>query len=415
VPLKLEDLKTVEAYKKAIRNDAGKIDPKATTKFWVYRDVELPNASGKPQKLPVLIVLVDNHAVLPVLKGKKLVCSGHAGLKEGEVAFEADQGTVPYKDLKASTPQLLGKPTHIPSGADLGGDAAQASPAHPPAPEAAGPNPSAQLNNAWKELEMRAHKAIAASPAKGKMLTAAMAGIPELLSSGKLADAKKRLEMLDAAIQAPPPAPPAPPTAPAGPAGAQGAQLTAAWNHLLKQAQEQAAANPARRGVLAPVMAGVPEMLRAGKFDEAQKHIANLEHLLKEGQKEAPYPGIVKYRASLVQFAQARSVVKQQIAALRGKIKSELPHEAQFADDLAAELEELNQEFATAVDEAIHASENQASPVTDAVRLKIRKYLTELSSNSLVADADTNTMGVTVTIAKTLGEALQRIQASMPA
>src|SRR3974377_966643 len=102
VPLKIEDLKTVEAYKKAIKSDVGKISPSSTTKFWVYRDVELPTASGQKQKFPALIVLVDNRAVLPLLKTKKLACSGHATLQEGKVAFEAEQGQVPFKELKTS-------------------------------------------------------------------------------------------------------------------------------------------------------------------------------------------------------------------------------------------------------------------------------------------------------------------------
>lgn len=108
-------------------------------------------------------------------------------------------------------------------------------------------------------------------------------------------------------------------------------------------------------------------------------------------------------------------MARSQIGTLKSKILSQFPEHSEFASQLVEELEELNQELSGAVDEAINAASNQASPVTDAVRLKIRKYLTELHSNPLVKQADSNPLGVTVTIAKTLGGALSRIQQTMPA
>jgi len=114
------------------------------------------------------------------------------------------------------------------------------------------------------------------------------------------------------------------------------------------------------------------------------------------------------------EFAQAKSKVQGQMQGLRRAILAELPDEVEFANELVAEIDGLNQELANAVDGAMKTAENEASPATDAIKMKIRKYAAELASNPLVAKADTNPLVVQVTIAKTLGEALGRIREAMP-
>ncbi len=94
--------------------------PGSKVEFWLYRDVELPTASGKKQKLPALITLFDDNAVKPLLKGKPPVCRGLCGMEGGKIAFEAEQGKVPYKQLKVSIPLRLGKMVHIPANAPDG-------------------------------------------------------------------------------------------------------------------------------------------------------------------------------------------------------------------------------------------------------------------------------------------------------
>src|SRR5580698_1710749 len=106
MPLKTEDLKTVENYKKAIKQDLSKITPQGNTKFWIYKDVELPTAGGGKQKLPALISLVDDTAAKAALKGKQPVCRGTCGMLDGQITFEADQGKVPYAVLSKSVPLL---------------------------------------------------------------------------------------------------------------------------------------------------------------------------------------------------------------------------------------------------------------------------------------------------------------------
>jgi hypothetical protein len=46
VPLKEADLKDTDTYKKASRMDLPKVAA-GNAKFWIYKDVELPNPAGK--------------------------------------------------------------------------------------------------------------------------------------------------------------------------------------------------------------------------------------------------------------------------------------------------------------------------------------------------------------------------------
>src|ERR1700761_790339 len=102
MPLKPDDLKTIETYKKAMKVEATKINKSGNTKFWMYRDVELAGASGGKQKLPVFLALIDNHLILPVppIKGKVLICRGKVGLVRADgkdkIAFDSEQGIIPY-------------------------------------------------------------------------------------------------------------------------------------------------------------------------------------------------------------------------------------------------------------------------------------------------------------------------------
>jgi len=139
MPLKSDDLKTVESYKKGIKTDLPKISAAGNTKFWIYKDIELPTASGGKQKLPVFISLVDDVAVKAVFKGKQPVCHGTCGYESsGKIAFDAAQGEVPFSAMAKMIPLLLGKAVHVPAGADTdaGNPAPQSSVAGAPQPQA---------------------------------------------------------------------------------------------------------------------------------------------------------------------------------------------------------------------------------------------------------------------------------------
>ena len=302
MPLKADDLKTVENYKKAMKQEVTRITAAGNTKFWVYRDVELPTASGGKQKLPALLALVDDTAVKPLLKGKQPLCRGVCGIQEGKIAFAPAQGKVPYNLLKTSVPLLLGKMVHMPSGIDA--DADEEVPAAPPPPpppaappppaKSAGPGRYARLNADWKQYSQVANQRMSEDSAQNASLTEAMAGIPDMLRSGQLAEAEKRLEQLRVTLKipaAPPPPPPAPPAPPEGgqPQGRY-AQLNASWKQLSERAAQRIAANPASRAFLAQAMAGIPELLQSGKLPETQKRIEQLEAALKPPPPAPPPP-----------------------------------------------------------------------------------------------------------------------------
>ena len=114
MPLDANDLKTVENYKKAIKQDVTKITDKPTTKIWVYKDVPLPTAGGGKLTVAALLSLVNNDAVKTVLK-KSPMWQGFCRLEGAEIAFDGGAGAIPYKMLKTAVPLLLGKKVHEPA------------------------------------------------------------------------------------------------------------------------------------------------------------------------------------------------------------------------------------------------------------------------------------------------------------
>jgi hypothetical protein len=512
VPLKETDLKDLETYKKALRQDLSKISS-GNCKFWIYKDVELAK-----KKQPNFLVLVDENPVKKFLTGKKLVCKGLSHMEEGRVAFEAQTGKVPYNQLKTSIPLFLGKPVYIPANAldkpdeesevaETETEEAGAQGAEPPAPQAPPPAPPPppppELIAAWNNLSKEIQAHIGAHPERKDALTRAAAEIPDLIKANKADEAKQKMAQIQAAIKAPaapPPPPPPPPTQPstaaglavtwnkmvkdlqaavaahperkdalarasagipdlikanktaeakqkmdqvqalldAPPTATQGgspggaAELTARWNALVKTMQAAVAAHPEKRADIVRASAGIPDMLRAGKFDLAKKLMDTVDATLAApasgggagaqtagaeqtaGQPDAPYKGIVAYRKSLVEFARAKTAVTAQVDALRKAIPTHLRGEQGLADAIAHELNELNTEIGDAIDAAMKASENVASPLTDAIKMKLQKYLAEVQSNPLVKHVDANPFGVNVAVEKTLVAALSNVRAAMP-
>jgi hypothetical protein len=119
--LKEQDVKTFESYKKAMRAAASQI--KDGTKFCIFNEVQIPDATGKVRILkPFLVVGSGQMVVKPLLahlKGaKKPLCEGTCSLEEGKVALKGQQ--VPFGALRAQAllfKDILGKPVTIPAGA----------------------------------------------------------------------------------------------------------------------------------------------------------------------------------------------------------------------------------------------------------------------------------------------------------
>jgi hypothetical protein len=304
MPLKEPDLKDTDTYKKASRVDLPKI-ASGNAKFWIYKDVELPNSSGKKQKYPAFLALVDDNGIRKAMTGKKLICKGTCSMKEERIAFEPTTGTVPYKLLKTSLPLLLGKAVWIPTGLEDAGEEGEAeetaappaapqaqAPSVPPPPPQAAAAPQAQapgappltaasLTGAWTKLVKDVQAYAAAHPERKAELFQDMTAIGALLKANQAAEAKPKMDKLQAALDAPPAA------APAGPAGP--GRVAARWSTLVKQMQAAIAANPEKKADLVRASAGIADMIRAGKIDLADKLMNTVESMLKESPREKEY------------------------------------------------------------------------------------------------------------------------------
>jgi hypothetical protein len=280
VPLKEQDLKDTDTYKKASRLDLPKITA-GNVKFWIYQNVELPNASGKKQKYPAFLALVDDTAIRKALTGKKVICKGTCTVKEERIAFEPTTGKVPYKALKVSVPLLLGKQVWIPAGMeeDDGDDSATAD---APVDQTAADTSAAALTGAWNKLVKDAQAYAAAHPERKEALSREMGAIAALLKANQAAEAKPKIEHLQATLDGP-----AAVTHEATPANA--GQLGARWNALVKQMQADVAAHPEKRAALSAAAAGVPELIKSGKLDAAAKQMDSLESALGGNAREKEY------------------------------------------------------------------------------------------------------------------------------
>jgi hypothetical protein len=305
MPLKEADLKDAETYKKASRLDLSKV-VSGNPKFWVYKDVELPTASGKSQKYPAFLALVDDSGIRKAMAGKKLLCKGTCTMKDQTIAFEPTTGKVPYKILKVSVPLLLGKKVWIPTDLDEAADeeepAAEAEPAQarpaatqPSSPTAqaaaaapaksqpAGTPPltAADLTGTWTKLVKDAQAYAGAHPERKADLVRDMTEISGLLKANRAAEAKTKIEQMQAALEAP---------LAAAPAGAPGpAQVAARWSALVKRLQATVATHPEKKPELARVSAGIPDLIRAGKLDLATRQMDAVEQLLTENPREKEY------------------------------------------------------------------------------------------------------------------------------
>jgi hypothetical protein len=214
--LEAADLKTIEAYKKASKRDATKITETGKTKFWLYKDITLPSASGKAQKLRVLLALlnINEIKVEKPLQGKKPICRGTCNLLDGKVAFEAEEGVIPYARLKTALPLFIGKLLHVPPGVTVeddgevdGEDGAPQTgtttvPQAPPvstgkAPSTAPKSVSAtDLQAAMNKLAPTIKSVVEANPAKKKDIHDLVAAFAEQIKSNKLDSAAGTLAAL---------------------------------------------------------------------------------------------------------------------------------------------------------------------------------------------------------------------------
>jgi len=325
MPLKEPDLKNTETYKKASRLDLPKVAA-GNAKFWLYKDVELPNASGKKQKYPAFLALVDENGIRKALTGKKLICKGTCGIREERIAFEAKSGKVPYRLLKVSVPLLLGKAVWIPTGMEDEGDEAEdgdagapetmadasvpALPEAPPPPPTAPPPPpqaaalpqapgtppvsAAALTGVWTKLVKDVQAYAAAHPERKTEMFENMSAIAALLKANKAAEAKPKMDSMQAALDAPLTPAPAAPSSPA--------QMAARWTALVKQMQAMVAAHPEKKAELVRASAGIADMIRAGKLDLAKKLMDGVDTVLGDTASKVNPPGQAEWEKRFAQI-----------------------------------------------------------------------------------------------------------------
>jgi hypothetical protein len=133
-----------------------------------------------------------------------------------------------------------------------------------------------------------------------------------------------------------------------------------------------------------------------------------------EANGEKGYKGLVAYRTSLLEFRKAVATVNSQIASLKAAIPSQMPEESDLADELSSELSALTKSLLDAVDEAMNTAENVDSPIVDAMADRLVAYADELQSSELVEHVDNNPFGVSMSVQKTLMDALSSIQRNWP-
>jgi hypothetical protein len=349
-------------------------------------------------------------------------------MKEERIAFEPSTGKVPYKVLKVSVPLLLGKAVWIPTGMEeegdeetgetvAGGPATGTIPAphaaEPPAaakpvtgtmpapfaatppvattPPQAPPAPpvsAASLTGAWTKLVKEVQAYAAAHPEHKAELFKEMAAISELLKANKAAEAKPKMDQMQAKLDAAPPA--AADVKPTGAADAQ-AHVAVRWTALVKELQSAAAAHPEKKAELVRASAGIGDMIRAGKIDLANKLMDTVESLLKENPREKEYRA--RHQALEERLAAALKDPARDASRLRAV--SAFAAEKAEAGDFDAALKALKQlEDALAAAPAAGTAEQQGAPYKGIVAY--RKALLEFDQAKKAVDAQVQALAKAV-------------------
>jgi hypothetical protein len=419
VPVKDADLKNFDSYKRAIRADLPRIAA-GNCKFFLFKDVELPNAQGKKQKYPAFLILVDDAGAHQGLAGKKPFCKGICGIREEKIAFEPHTGKVPYKQLKVSIPLLLGKAVWIPEGRedDEGGEEGSLPAA---LPHAATPSePPSELAAAWNKLFQDARAYAAAHPGHADALKHAAAEIQALLTSNQTAEAHQRMERLRAFLSAPPKA--------AAPADAH-EQATARWNALVKQLQAEAARNPAAKAGLVRATAGIADMIKVGKLDLANQLMDRAHAMLQgtppDGQQttaagaektpetgnRAPSDLVRKRRFLLERWQKIPPRINNDLKALKDAIARELPRED--AEELMALSEDYLDDFYDEMKDAIDDDINVGDLQHRKAIATIEAFRDKIATEPLIQHLKKNALKANVTVESILLDALSEVEQTL--
>ena len=180
------------------------------------------------------------------------------------------------------------------------------------------------------------------------------------------------------------------------------------------------AQNPADATRLRAVMSFANDQAADKQYEKAIGALGRLDGMLAEAQAtgsttETGYEGLVAYRKALVELRNAVTNVNSRIEALKSAIPASVPDEAELAEDLAEALLEYTADLYEAVDVAMNTSENAVTPVTKAVVAELDSFSRDLRANPLVKHVDANPFKVPMSVASTLGSALDAARKAMPA
>jgi hypothetical protein len=154
---------------------------------------------------------------------------------------------------------------------------AAAQPAQPPG---APPLTAASLTGAWTKLVKDVQTYAAAHPERKADLFRDLTAIGALLKANQAAEAKPKMDKLQAALDAPPVAPAPPAAQPPGAPPLTVASLTGAWTKLVKDVQAYAAAHPERKADLFRDMAAIGALLKANQAAEAKPKMDQMQAAL---------------------------------------------------------------------------------------------------------------------------------------
>lgn len=127
-----------------------------------------------------------------------------------------------------------------------------------------------------------------------------------------------------------------------------------------------------------------------------------------------PRAGYTNYIKSLHALRQAVDNVTGQIAQLSSAIPSQMPDERDLAEAIADNLGESTEALYDLIDEALSATDDEEAPTSNRLRQMLDRMIADVGNDELIQYADANPFGVSVSIAKTLGTALEKVRDAMP-
>ncbi|MFT4843103.1 MAG: hypothetical protein ACI8UD_000038 [Planctomycetota bacterium] len=170
-------------------------------------------------------------------------------------------------------------------------------------------------------------------------------------------------------------------------------------------------------GRITSTEAYMQEAADGGDWTKATASLGNLERLVSEAEvgpaeTDVIGAGLVAYRTSLLKFEQAKAMAEAQLKALKNGIDG-VPDQGDLVDALSGELTKLFGDIKDVVDTALSGLDDEAEPLTAAVRSELDRAHQQIGAHALLNHIEMSPWGVSVK--KPLLAALTGIRNAMPA